>query len=55
MAVITSTYFKTQTQNQKQVKNEIIKLTNSPSYNLSQKDIKLTIRDVYNEILNSTR
>lgn len=53
MAVITSTYFKTQ--NQKQVKNEIIKLTNSPSYNLSQKNVKLTIKDVYNEVLNSKR
>ena len=49
MSLIFQTYFKPQETNYS--KTESLKLQNSPILNLNQKDIDLTIKDVYNEIL----
>lgn len=53
MALVISTYFKAQ--EQKQNRNETLKLYDSPSLKLSQRDISLTIKDVYNELIKSQK
>lgn len=49
MSLIFQTYFKPR--ETKHSKTESLKLQNSPILKLNQKDIDLTIKDVYNEIL----
>ena len=53
VSITTSLYFKTH--EEKKGTSEIIKPNNSPAYNLSQKNVNFTIKDIYNEILNSRK
>ncbi len=53
MSAIFPTYFKTQ--ETRRGRSESLKRENSPSLKLSQQDISLTIKDIYNEVLKSNK